>query len=165
MLFRSCSFYWQRGLYRFVGGFLTTLALLVASLVFTSADLASFLAQTKQMLGWTSLSLAGVQGFWAGSEGLAPYRIPVFVAFVAISIGYAIWPVQKNLGTLLSCSATVMLGTQFWHAQGGGMYMAWYLPLLLMTIFRPNLEDRDALSTLGEGWFTQRRWTPRIRAA
>ena len=37
------------------------------------------------------------------------------------------------------------------------MYMAWYLPLLLMTVFRPNLEDRIALSVLGEGWFTRRR--------
>ena len=30
--------------------------------------------------------------------------------------------------------------------------MAWYLPLALLTIFRPNLEDRVALSVLGEGW-------------
>ena len=37
------------------------------------------------------------------------------------------------------------------------MYMAWYLPLLLMTVFRPNLEDRVALTVLGEGWFTRRR--------
>ena len=70
---------------------------------------------------------------------------------------FVLWPAQKNLGTLLSCSAAVMLGTQFWHAQGGGLYMGWYLPLLLLTIFRPNLEDRVALSTLGEGWFGKRR--------
>jgi len=59
----------------------------------------------------------------------------------------------------LSCSAAIMLFVQFWHGfgEGGGMYMAWYLPLLLMTVFRPNLEDRVALSVLGEGWFTRRR--------
>jgi hypothetical protein len=34
--------------------------------------------------------------------------------------------------------------------------MAWYLPLLIMTIFRPNLEDRVALSTIGEGWLPNR---------
>jgi hypothetical protein len=70
-----------------------------------------------------------------------------------------LWPAQKNLGTLMSCSAAVMLGTQFWHARGGGLYMAWYLPLLLLTIFRPNLEDRIALSVLGESWFYRRRLT------
>ena len=58
-----------------------------------------------------------------------------------------------------SCSAAIMLFVQFWHGfgEGGGMYMAWYLPLLLMTVFRPNLEDRVALSVLGEGWFQRRR--------
>ena len=35
--------------------------------------------------------------------------------------------------------------------------MAWYLPLMLLTIFRPNLEDRVALSVLGEGWFPKRK--------
>ena len=53
----------------------------------------------------------------------------------------------------------MMVAVQFWHGYGvgGGMYMAWYLPLLLMTVFRPNLEDRVALTVLGEGWFTKRR--------
>jgi len=50
----------------------------------------------------------------------------------------------------LSCSAAVMLVTQFWHAHQGGIYMAWYLPLLLLTIFRPNLEDRVALTAVNE---------------
>jgi hypothetical protein len=30
--------------------------------------------------------------------------------------------------------------------------MAWYLPLFLLTVFRPNLEDRVAASVVGEGW-------------
>ena len=34
------------------------------------------------------------------------------------------------------------------------------MPLLLLTVFRPNLEDRVALSVLGEGWFPKRRYTP-----
>jgi hypothetical protein len=58
-----------------------------------------------------------------------------------------------------------MLGTQFWHIQGGGIYMAWYLPLLLLTVFRPNLEDRVAVATLGESWFAKRRVLLRRRAA
>ena len=70
----------------------------------------------------------------------------------ALSFTLAIWPAQKNLGTLLSCSAAVMVATQFWHGYGGGLYMGWYLPLTLLTVFRPNLEDRVALAVLGEGW-------------
>jgi hypothetical protein len=37
------------------------------------------------------------------------------------------------------------------------LYMAWYLPLLMLTIFRPNLEDRLAISALNESWFEKRR--------
>ena len=72
--------------------------------------------------------------------------------FVVLSMSMALWPAQKNLGTLLSCSAAIMVAVQFWHGYGGGTYMAWYLPLALLTIFRPNLEDRMAVTVLGEGW-------------
>jgi hypothetical protein len=58
-----------------------------------------------------------------------------------------------------------MLGTQFWLAGNGGVYQGWYLPLLLLTVFRPNLEDRVALATLGESWFARRRLSYRQRAA
>jgi hypothetical protein len=45
----------------------------------------------------------------------------------------------------------MMVGAQFWHAYGGGLYIAWFLPLLLLTIFRPNLEDRVALKVIDGG--------------
>jgi hypothetical protein len=69
-------------------------------------------------------------------------------AFFVLSVSLAIWPAQKNLGTLLCCSAAVLLATQFWHAHCAGIYLDWYLPLLILTIFRPNLEDRMALTTV-----------------
>ncbi len=95
---------------------------------------------------WASSS----SGFWKYYD--PSYRIPVLALFVAICGSLAIWPPQKNLGTLLSCSAAVMLATQFWHAHQGGLCMAWYLPLLILTIFRPNLEDRVALSAVRPAW-------------
>lgn len=159
------AFYWHRGLIRFLVGVGSMLAALVAALALTSPDSASFFAQVKLMFGWTVLAPQDVRGFWSGADWKLPYRIPVMVGFMAMSMGFALWPSQKNLGTLLSCSAAVMLGTQFWHAQQGGLYMNWYLPLLLLTIFRPNLEDRVAISTLGEGWWIRRRSALRVRAA
>ena len=68
----------------------------------------------------------------------------------------ALWPAQKNLGTLLSCLGAVLVASQFWNGDGGGLYMAWYLPLVLLTICRPNLEDRVAMTVLGDGWGTRR---------
>jgi hypothetical protein len=156
------AFYWQRGLLRFALGVFTTLAALVASLAFTSDSLPAFWAQVQQMFGWTSLVPANLEGFWSFDIIDPVYRYPVLVALAAFCISLALWPAQKNLGTLISCSAAVMLATQYWHPHGGGLYMAWYLPLVLLTIFRPNLEDRVALSVLGEGWFPKRRANLRV---
>ena len=153
------SFYWQRGLLRFLVGIAITVVVLVGSLALTSVDIASFMDQVRQMFGWTFPRTENLEGFWRSQFNDAVYRIPVLTAFIALCFTFAIWPAQKNLGTLMSCSAVVMLGTQFWHASGdgGGLYMAWYLPLMLLTIFRPNLEDRVALTVLGEGWLPKRR--------
>ena len=160
------SFYWHRGLLRFSGGVVAMILVMVASLVFTSDSLHSFWEQVRQMFNWR-LPAAEAEGFWSFGLILPVYRITVFAAFLVLSISFAFWPAQKNLGTLMSCSAAVMLGTQFWQAQGGGLHMGWYLPLALLTIFRPNLEDRVALSVLGEGWRIRRRPQPlgRERAA
>jgi hypothetical protein len=151
------GFYWQRGLLRFALGVVTTLAVLVAFLAFTSDSMAMFSSQVQQMFGWTSLAPRDLRGFWAFQILDPAYRYPVLVLLVAFCVSLAVWPAQKNLGTLMSCSAAVMLATQFWHPHNGGLWMAWYLPLVLLTIFRPNLEDRVALSVLGEGWFPRRR--------
>ena len=36
----------------------------------------------------------------------------------------------------------MVIGVQFWYADQGGVYVLWYLPLLLLMVFRPNLSDR-----------------------
>ena len=92
---------------------------------------------------WSDRAVGRVGQFW-----WPVYRYPILAAHVGLSLSIALWPAQKNLGTLISYSAAMMLGTQFWHAHSGGLALAWYLPLLLLTIFRPNLEDRVALAVV-----------------
>jgi hypothetical protein len=151
-----CSFYWQRGVMRFAGGVISMLVLLVAILYFHPYG-PSFSADVRQMFGWVFPRMENLKGFWGLSFNDPVYRIPVLAAFVAMCVTLMIWPAQKNLGTLLSCSAAVMLGIQFWHALGGGQLLGWYLPLMLLAIFRPNLEDRVALSVLNQWSFTKRK--------
>jgi hypothetical protein len=151
------SFYWRRGVVRFLLGVGVALVVLIAALALASPSLASFRDQLQQMFGWRNPYRAGLTGFWTSYD--SAFRIPVLAAFVVLSVGLAIWPAQKNFGTLLSYSAAVMLASQFWHAHLGGLYMAWYLPLLILTIFRPNLEDRVALATVREMWIPWRRKT------
>ena len=147
-----CSFYWRRGLLRFSLAVAVVLALVAASLAAMPSSLGSYVDQFRHTFG---LVIYDVHGFWKGP--LEPFRYPVIAAFVVMCGSMALWPAQKNLGSLLACSAAIMLGTQFWKPYEGGIFMAWYLPLMLLTIFRPNLEDRVALSAINEGWVNWRK--------
>jgi ABC-type proline/glycine betaine transport system permease subunit len=149
------SFYWQRGMLRFCVGVAVVMAVSIGVIAIYTANLDRFVLDLRQMLGLTVPRLADLKGIWVFVD---PYfRLPIIATFVALGGGFALWPAQKNLGTLLSGTAALMLGAQFWHGEDGGLCMAWYLPLLLLTIFRPNLEDRVALSVLSEGWLPGRR--------
>jgi hypothetical protein len=160
-----CSFYWERGIRRFVSGVVASLGLLAVILWFTSPNAEVFLGQLRQMFGWIFPGDVSLEGFWA-LEGNDPvFRLPVLAAFLVMIFTLSIWPAQKNLGTLMSCSAAVLLGSQFWKAHDGGLFMGWYLPVLLLVVFRPNLENRVALSMLDPDWLSAwKRWKRKPRA-
>jgi hypothetical protein len=146
------SFYWQRGVGRFSGGAATALVLMMGLLVINNnnANGEPLSRHFMQMFGLVMPAMKELRGIWGlGWEPM--YRLPILMAFLILSGFLAVWPAQKNLGTLIGCSAAMMVATQFWHAYGGGLYIAWFLPLLLLTIFRPNLEDRVALKVINGG--------------
>lgn len=135
------SFYHRLGLWRFVCGVVLILAAMMALLVIDGSLPIS--QHLRRMFGLMMPLMEGLKGVWGlGWEPI--YRLPLMVGFLILSGFFIIWPAQKNLGTLISFSAALMVAAQFWHAYGGGLYMAWFVPLLLLTIFRPNLEDRVA---------------------
>ena len=137
------SFYWRRGVWRMLMGFAIAVLALVISQIATTTDFGMLVERMQQMLGirWPkSENLSGAWGFWQ-----PVYRWPILATFLGLSLAtMPLWPPKKNLATLLNCSAAIMLGVQFWHAHSGGLALAWYLPLFLLMVFRPNLEDRVA---------------------
>jgi hypothetical protein len=141
-----CGFYWRNGVVRFLIGVALALAVMIAWLAVYTGTWETFWPQLRLMLGFRNPLQVVSSGFWTFHD--QHFRYPVLAAFVALCCSLALWPPQKNLGTLISCSAAVMLATQFWHANNGGLYIAWYLPLLILTIFRPNLEDRVAMTAV-----------------
>ncbi|MGI9515905.1 MAG: hypothetical protein ACR2NP_02565, partial [Pirellulaceae bacterium] len=141
------SYYWERGRVRFTLGAVISILIVVSSLAFTSADFASFLAQLKSIFGFMIPRQEGLGGIWA-LNWESWFRLPFLVGFIVLCISYAFWPVKKDLATLISCTAAAMVAVQYWHGDGGGLYMAWYLPLVLLVIFRPNLDDKVAVSVL-----------------
>ena len=149
-----CSFYWERGVKRFLTGVVLMIGVLVLTMAFIATSSEEFFKHLLQMFGLRLPTTTHLGGIWLTWSPY--YRFPILAAFVALSISFAIWPTRKNLASLISCTAALMLAAQFWHAYDGGIYIAWYLPLLLLTIFRPNLEDRQALTKLSEGWWKVR---------
>ena len=150
------SFYAQRGLLRFLSGVGTSLAVLVLLLFFSTSTEQQFVADLRRMFGLMMPRMDDLQGIWMLGWDPA-FRLPVMTAFFALAATLALWPAQKNLGTLMSCSAAILVATRFWNGNGGGLYMGWYLPLILVTVFRPNLEDRVAITVLEQGWSRNRR--------
>jgi len=137
------SFYWRRGARRFAGAFAVTMALslaLTGVLLWLDGQLADNLRATLAQSDWKPWQSPQAESFWTGVQWA--YRIPVFIAYAFFVLATAFWPAPKNLAHLLALLAAVLIGLQLWYADHGGIYVLWYLPLLLLLMFRPNLSDR-----------------------
>ena len=158
------SFYWKRGLFRFILGVTTALSGMAVALVFTPSE-QGFWTDLRRMFGILAPSMEGLEGIWdTRIGGLDPlYRIPLVVVVAVLALSLVLWPARKNLGTLISGSATILLATQFWIGWGGGLYLGWFIPLILLTSFRPNLENCVAQDVIRPPWFSKRK--PRLMAA
>ncbi|MEM7479352.1 MAG: hypothetical protein AAF483_30580, partial [Planctomycetota bacterium] len=109
----------------------------------------SFTENIFAMLGLWLPRMEGLEGIWSAKYGFpAEFRVPTLVACLLLSASFAFWPPRKTLGSLMCGTAAIMLAIQFWHGFGGGLYMAWFLPFILLTIFRPNLDDRIATNVV-----------------
>lgn len=135
------AFYGKRGSLRFGTSLLVVTALLATLLVFTTPDPDSFVRRTLGTIHLNVLQFEGNTGFrgiWSG-DGSGWFRAPVIAAYVVMLAMLTIWPRRKNIEHLITSSAAAIVGTQFWYPQEGGVYLLWYLPLLLMVVFRPRL--------------------------
>ncbi|WP_166828579.1 hypothetical protein [Thalassoroseus pseudoceratinae] len=133
------AFYGRTKFLRFATALLIVGTCLLGSLALTSADPSSFGRQTFGAIDWSVLSFqsAGANGFWGA--GMNAYRLPVFVAYVIMLVALTVWPRRKSLEHLMASSTALIVGTQFWYPQAGGVYLLWYLPLTLAVCFRPRL--------------------------
>ena len=114
---------------------------LIASLALTSRDGPTFV---NKILGSIDLEVLAFRsddeskGFWQAGY-MSYYRLPV-IALYCIQLAVLTWlPRQKTVEHLLAHSTAIILSTQFWYTQQGGTYLLWYLPMLLMVVFRPRL--------------------------
>jgi hypothetical protein len=137
------SFYRERGLGRFLAAFLLALALGLLNIGLSlehQGQLDKSIQLAVDSAAWQPLKTPSTEGFWTAN--IWAYRIPVFLVFLVFVIMTMFWPYPKNLAHVIALSAAVFIGLQWWCADQGGAYVLWYMPLLLLLVFRPNLQDR-----------------------
>ncbi|HZT83541.1 MAG TPA: hypothetical protein VFA26_25145, partial [Gemmataceae bacterium] len=153
------SFYWRRGAGRFAAAFGLAAGVCLAAvalLLWTDDELARSVQAALSLPDWQPWRepISGTQGLWRGIHWA--YRMPVFIAYLAMVATTAFWPSPKNLAHLIALTAANIIGIQFWYAEQGGAHVLWYLPLLLLLVFRPNLSDRQPAAIVPEtDWLTR----------
>lgn len=140
------SFYRRGSWVRFLSPLLLAL-LFVAILVMIDPRLQEGLRQALDRPEWQAWRFADkptAESLWTGLSLHYAYRLPLFIAYIVLVIASQFWPSPKTLGHLIAWSATLVIGVQFWYADAGGIYVLWYLPLLILMVFRPAWQDRLA---------------------
>ena len=135
------SFYWNRGARRFLMSFLvvTTALWLLVWLLDPLRSFMEFWSASVAWKAWDFRQDPDKLGFWTQTTHF--FRLPIFIVFMASVLAAGWLPKEKNLADLIALSVALILGIQFWYADRGGTYIHWYLPLLLLMIFRPNLSS------------------------
>jgi hypothetical protein len=137
------AFYGRRGGLRFGTAVALTTAVILSCLMLLSND-SQIVA--RALLGYVPLSelisSASKTGFWGTHEWA--YAVPVFVGYLVMLVALTIWPRRKSLAHVIPSSAAIIIGTQLWYQDQGGVYVLWYLPLLLLVVFRPLMTNHFA---------------------
>jgi len=136
------NFYRAQGTARFLGGFGLAWLLALAGTVLVLSTAGHFpdrVWQTLHLADWYPWKSPTAEGVWTGAHWA--YRVPVFAVYVGYVVTLIAWPSVRDLGRLIAASAGVLIGIQFWFADRGGVYVLWYLPLLVLMVLRPNLAE------------------------
>jgi hypothetical protein len=134
-------FYGRRGGLRFLISVMAVVAILVTSLMFISRDASSFTNKLITTANWTVYRL--LQDPVAGVDTNVSHlmiRIIMAALFFVMLTAMTVLPRPRNLENLLANSTCLIVAAQLWYPDDIGHYVIWYLPLLLLVIFRPRLD-------------------------
>ncbi|MCH2212981.1 MAG: hypothetical protein MK110_16885 [Fuerstiella sp.] len=134
-------FYGRRGSLKFgiSLGAVGALALLAVAMTSSSTD--SFIARLVHTANWTAFRLFTDQ-LPVSSMGVGQIflRITLAAAFFVMLTAMTVIPRRRNLENLLANSTALVVAAQLWYPEDIGTYVLWYLPLLMLVMFRPRLD-------------------------
>lgn len=90
-----------------------------------------------QTVYFDRVSCGPEHGIWG--EASPALRLAVVAVTLGLVSGFLLWPIHKNMMSVVAASTAILAALQLWYPYGGGTYVTWYLPLLLLLIFRPTL--------------------------
>jgi len=154
------GFYRGRGAKQFAAGFILAMLLslsVTGAILSYHGELARHLKTALSLSDWQAWKQPYTEGLWTGVHWA--YRLPVFILYMAFVVLTSFWPSPRNWGQVIAQSAAVVIGVQFWYADQGGVYVLWYLPLLLILIFRPNVSERRPPELEASGALRQSLWS------
>jgi len=134
-------FYGRKGSLRFglsLGG---VAALVLVTFALTSETTDSFVNKLVMTANWTAYRL-----FDAASPmpqyavGQMYLRITLAALFFVMLVAMTVIPRKRNLENLLANTTALIVAAQLWYPEDVGSYVLWYLPLLLLVVFRPRLD-------------------------
>jgi len=86
----------------------------------------------------------GLASFWhAPLVGASPFTSPIFMAFMALCLGTCFLVRRGGLATLAAATAALAAGVQLWKTHGGGTYIEWYLPFLILALVAGQRADES----------------------
>src|ERR1019366_3604752 len=127
------SFYRNRGEGRFLIAFLLALGLgftVIGMTLWLHDELALSIQAAMEAAAWQAWKAPKADSFWTGIHWA--YRIPVFLVFLTYVVTTMFWPAPKNLAHVIALCAAAFISLQWWCADQGGVYILWYMPLLLL---------------------------------
>jgi len=134
-------FYGKRGSLRFGTSLLGVAVVLIVCMMMTSSDTTSFLHKLVTSTNWTVYRLLDDSAsFSTPGLGHVFLRIPMAALFFVMLTAMTVLPRPRNLESLLANSTALVVAAQLWYPEDIGTYVLWYLPLLLLVVFRPRLD-------------------------
>lgn len=134
-------FYNRKSRIQFAVSLAAVAGIVVMTLALTSENTDSFVNKLVIAANWTVYRLFDAATPLPDQAiGQVFLRITLGALFFVMLVAMTVIPRKRNLENLLANSTALIVAAQLWYPEDVGSYVLWYLPLLLLVIFRPRLD-------------------------
>lgn len=134
-------FYSRKHRIRFMCSLAAVACVVLVAFALTSENTDSFVNKLVETANWTVYRLFNAaEPLPDAPIGHVVLRITLAALFMVMFVALTFLPRKRNLENLLANSTALIVMAQLWYPEDVGSYVLWYLPLLLLVVFRPRLD-------------------------